>query len=72
MEKYFKPDFYKYFLKGKTPSNKSTTIKYESADRPKKITGKKTKKYNSAGGRKTRKQKSGFMSFLNKYTHKHN
>ena len=71
MFKYFKPDFYKYFLKGETPPSKSTTIKYESADTPKKTTGKKTKKHHSAGGRKTRKQKSGFMRFLNKYTRKH-
>ena len=45
-------------------------VSVESADTPKKTTGKKTKKHHSAGGRKTRKQKSGFMRFLNKYTRK--
>jgi hypothetical protein len=70
MFKYFKPDFYKYFLNGKISSKKSTTVKYASADKPKKSTAKKTKKYHSVGGAKTRKQKSGFLGFLNRYTRK--
>jgi hypothetical protein len=55
MFKYFKPDFYKYFLNSKISSKKSTTVKYESADKPKKSTAKKTQKYHSVGGSKTRK-----------------
>jgi hypothetical protein len=70
MFKYFKPDFYKYFLNGKISSKKSTTVKYASADQPKKSTAKKTKKNHSVGGAKTRKQKSGFLGFLNNYTRK--
>ena len=70
MFKYFKPDFYKHFLNGKTTPSKSTTVKYSSADNPKKSTSKKTKKYHSVGGSKTRKQKSGFLGFLHKYTRK--
>lgn len=72
MFKYFKPDFYKHFLNGKTTPSKSTTVKYSSVDNPKKSTSKKTKKYHSVGGSKTRKQKSGFMRFLNNYTRKIN
>ena len=52
----------------KTSKQPITSVKKStSSNKPK-----KTKKHNSAGGRKTRKQKSGFMSFLNKYTRKHN
>ena len=70
MFKYFKPDFYKYFLDGRVSVGGTITAKHAYAVKPKKSTSKKTNKQHSVCGRKTKKQKFGFLKFFKRYTRK--